>query len=52
LALAEKGEESEDEAMAKYSAAFNHPLSPVQIDALSALAKGARGKGKKAQRAK
>jgi hypothetical protein len=41
LAIAERGEESEDEVLGKYREAFDAPLSPDQMKALTTLAKGA-----------
>ncbi|KAM0909823.1 hypothetical protein ACQ4PT_014549 [Festuca glaucescens] len=48
LAIAEKGEESDDEVVGRYEAAFEDPLSPAQMGALSALAKGASRRGRRA----
>jgi hypothetical protein len=48
LAIAEKGDESDDDTLAKYESAFDDPLSPAQIGALTALAKGARRRGRSA----
>ncbi|KAM0854466.1 hypothetical protein ACQ4PT_050425 [Festuca glaucescens] len=45
LAIAEKGDESDDDTLAKYASTFDDPLSPAQIGALTALAKGARRRG-------
>jgi hypothetical protein len=41
LAIAENGEESEDEILERYKRAFDAPLSPAQMGALTSLAKGA-----------
>jgi hypothetical protein len=46
LAIAERGEESDEDAVGKYKEAFNEPLSPAQLEALSALTKGASRKGR------
>jgi hypothetical protein len=46
LAIAERGEELEDDVLCKYKAAFDDPLSPAQLEALTTLAKGACRKNK------
>jgi hypothetical protein len=52
LAIAEPGEIEVDEeaAIAKYKGAFVKPLRQTQICALSALAKGAGGRGARKQK--
>jgi hypothetical protein len=44
LALAEPGDEEEEEALEEYSAAFDSPLNDAKIEALTALAKAGHGK--------
>jgi hypothetical protein len=46
LAIAERGEESDGDTIDRYKEAFNSPLSPSQMGALTALAKGARRRGR------
>jgi hypothetical protein len=46
LAIAERGKEFEDDALCKYKEAFDKPLSPAQLEALTTLAKGACRRGK------
>ena len=48
LAIAEKGEESDDETMEKYATALDSPLSTKQMGDLTILAKRARGLGRAA----
>ena len=51
LAIAEKGEESDDETLHKYGATLRgSPLSPTQMAALTVLAKGASRKRRPAAR--
>jgi hypothetical protein len=47
LALAQKGEESDDERDPELLLPSTATLSPIQIGALSGLSKGARTRGKK-----
>jgi hypothetical protein len=49
LAIAEQGEESDNDALDRYKKAFDAPLSPSQMGALTALAKEARRKGRSAR---
>lgn len=39
LAIAERGDESDEEQLERYKHVFGQPLSPEQIEALTALAK-------------
>ncbi len=48
LAIAEPGDEEEEEALEKYATAFDTPLNDDKIEALSALAKA--GHAKKSRR--
>ncbi|KAM0890755.1 hypothetical protein ACQ4PT_026842 [Festuca glaucescens] len=49
LAIAERGEDSGDDIVEKFETAFDKPLSPSQIGALTILAKGASRKGRAAR---
>jgi hypothetical protein len=44
LAIAEPGEEEEEEAVDAYSTAFDEPIDDEKIEALSALAKSGHAK--------
>jgi hypothetical protein len=51
LAIAEPGEEEEEDALERYKLTFKKPLSEPQVQALSALAKAATvKKGRKGRR--